>query len=290
LTSGQFFWQIAKAVNVIAIKINFLKDHLMKNRVLLAGAVASAFVLFGANAPADTITNIELKAPGTAVTLDSSPVVTAVMSQPGTFGGRSYSTWAVLAQDSTGSIDVYALSNSFGAYWPAVGDALNVTGTYGPYHQIPEITNITSFTYTSGNLVPAPTVTTIQAATNSGTGPLPLSLAGYLVEIDNVTIYTNAACTIQPTGNFLASNVGYYIKDSGGNIMEMYFWFTSYACDAKMVGSPIPTGPVNVVGLLSQSGTYPPEITPYEILVPEPATLSLFGAGALLALALRRRR
>jgi hypothetical protein len=57
-----------------------------------------------------------------------------------------------------------------------------------------------------------------------------------------------------------------------------------------MVGTPIPTGPVDVVGLLSQSGTFGVEITPYSITsVPEPSTLALLGLGVAGFLVSRRR-
>jgi hypothetical protein len=261
------------------------------NRAFLASAIASAVVSLGANALASDIAT--LQALGTTavpgVTLDSSPVITTIMSQPGTFGGHTYATWAVLAQDTTGSIDLFGALPAGSYTTPTVGDAINAAGNWSPYHQIPELGSLTSISLaSSGNTVPPRPTTTIGALNLSLT--VPQNLAAYPVEIDNVSLFTDTAATIPASGNFAAANTAFYIKDSGGSIMELYFWYTSYACDGAMVGTPIPTGPVDVVGLLSQSGTFGVEITPYSITsVPEPSTLALLGLGVAGFLVSRRR-
>jgi hypothetical protein len=211
------------------------------------------------------------------------------MSQPGTFGGHAYTSWAVLAQDSTGSIDLFSSSASFGSYVPTVGDAVNAAGSWSPYHQIPELATLTSISLaSSGNAVPPRPITTIGNLNLSLT--IPQNLAAYPVELDNVSLFTDLAATTPASGNFAAANTAFYIKDSSGSIMELYFWYTSYACDGAMVGTPIPTGPVDVVGLLSQTGTFGVEITPLSITqVPEPSTLALLGLGVAGLLIGRRR-
>jgi len=270
---------------------SFRRTGYLNKLALSSGAIASAVVLLGANAWAADIITIQGNPAGTAgLTLDSSPVVTTIISQPGTFGGHTYTSWAVLAQDSTGSIDLFSSSASFGTYVPTVGDVVTATGTYSPYHQIPELATLTAITLSSqGHTVPARPVATIGALNLSLT--IPQSLAAYPVELDNVSIYSDAAATTPATGNFAAANTAFYIKDTGGNIMEMYFWYTSYSCDGAMVGNAIPTGPVDVVGLLSQSGTFGVEITPYSITaVPEPSSLALAALGLLGVLVARRRQ
>jgi hypothetical protein len=80
------------------------------------------------------------------------------------------------------------------------------------------------------------------------------------------------------------------MKDSGGNIMELYVWASSYSTCGALGGTPIPTGTVDVTGFLSQSGTFGPEMTPFSITsVPEPSTLALVGLG-VAGLLIRRRR
>jgi len=274
-----------------ALSSSILTVGTLKQRLLLGGALASAGLLLSASAWAADILTIQSQLSGTAgLTLDSGPVVTAIMSQPGTINGHTYSSWAVLAQDSTGSIDVFSSSASFGTYVPTVGDVITATGTYSPYHQIPELGTLTSISLVSqGSTLPSRPIANIGDLNLSLT--IPQTLAAYPVEIDNVTMYTDSAATTPATGNFPNANTGYYIKDTSGNVMELYYWVTSYSCDGAMIGTPIPTGTFDVVGLLSQSGTFGVEITPYSFtMVPEPSTAALAGLGLLGLLMARRRR
>ena len=266
----------------------------MKRNILLASGITAALISLGTTASAANVAAIEGGGTG-AVTLNSSPVITAILSQPGTVNGDTYTGWSFLVQDSSGSLDVYGKLPTGSTYTPTVGDAVSLSGTYSPYHQIPEIGTLTSISGTpSGTTVPGPLIYTIPQLTASTT--IPFTQAGYLVQLDNVTLYTDSAATIPASGNFptatgSAGNVGYYAKDNGGNIMEVYFWPSSYSTDAAMLGSAIPTGQVDITGFVSQSGTFPVEMTPYAITaVPEPGTMALAGAAAALALAFRRRR
>jgi hypothetical protein len=266
---------------------------------LLTGLIASTVVLFASNALADSASTIFSDATGTAVTYDNAsgayPVITAILSQPvvGTLDGYTYTKWAMFAADSTGSLDVYGALPSGTSFTPAVGDAISASGTYSPYDQIPELATLTSLSlFSTGNAVSSPGVSTIPTLTASGTGLIPQSLSGYLVTLDNVSLYTDSAATIPVSGNFAThANTTLYAKDAGGNIMEIYVWASSYSVDGAMGGTPIPTGTVDMTGFIDQSGTYPVEFVPMSITsVPEPTTLSLCGAGALLALTFRLRR
>ena len=268
----------------------------MKKKYLLTGVIASTVVLFASNALADSAATIFPDATGTLVTYDNAsgayPVVSAVLSQPGTVDGYTYTTYSFLAQDSTGSLDIFSTLSGLG-YTPAVGDAISVSGTYSPYHQIPEVATITSISlHSTGNTVSSPGVFTIPALTASGTGSIPGSIAGHLVTLDNVSLYTDSAATIPVSGNFAThANVTLYAKDGSGNIMEIYDWASSYSTAGALGGTPEPTSLVDITGFVSQSGTFAPEMTPFSITsVPEPTTLSLCGAGALLALIFRLRR
>jgi len=270
-----------------------------KNYYWLTGLIASTVVLFASNALASSASTIFGDTTGTLVTYDNAsgayPVITAVLSAPvGSLDGYNYTWWSILAADSSGSLDLYGALPGGTSFTPAVGDAISVSGTYSPYHQIPEIGTLTSLSLiSSGNTVSSPGVYTIPTLIASGTGPIPQSLAGQLVTLDNVSLYTNSAATIPVSGNFAThANVALYAKDGSGNIMEIYDWASSYSTCGALGGTPEPTGLVDITGFVTQSGAFPPEMTPFSItqVVPEPTALSLCGAGALLVLIFRLRR
>ncbi|MGD0251743.1 MAG: PEP-CTERM sorting domain-containing protein [Verrucomicrobiota bacterium] len=269
---------------------------LMKKNYLLTGLIASTVVLFASNALADSAVDIEGYTSGAVATYDNAsgayPVITAILSAPvGTLDGYTYTKYAMFAADGTGSIDVYGALPSGTSFTPAVGDAISASGTWSPYDQIPEIETLTSLTlFSAGNAVSSPNAYTISQLTASTT--IPLTIAGYLVTLDNVSLYTDSAATIPVSGNFAThANVTLYAKDGSGNIMEVYDWASSYSVDGALGGTAIPTGLVDITGFVDQSGTYPVEFVPMSITaVPEPATLGLCGAGGLLALIFRLRR
>jgi PEP-CTERM motif len=266
----------------------------MKKHSLLTGVVASTIALLGANTFADSAATIEGES-GT-VTYDNAsgayPVVSAILSAPGTIDGYTYTRYVFLAADSTGSLDIFGLPTG-SAYVPTVGDAISLSGTYSPFDSIPEVGTLTSITLqSSGKAVSTPAVTTISTILGLAQTPvLPLGYGENLVTLDNVSLYTDSAGTIPVSGNFPThANGTYYVKDSSGNIMEMYDWASSYSIDGALGGTAIPTGTVDITGFLSVSGGVT-QITPFSITaVPEPTTLGLCGAGALLALVLRRRK
>ncbi|MGA2062799.1 MAG: PEP-CTERM sorting domain-containing protein [Thermoguttaceae bacterium] len=269
-----------------------MKMHLLLCVFVLSVAVAGL-------AHASTVAQIEAMTSGTTgITLDSNPVVTAILNTPGTTNGFTTSSWSFLVNDGTGSMDYYG--NTDGYTTPTVGDIISVTnGKYSPYHQIPELaynagppaTAISLLS--SGNAVPAPTVAAIPQI-NVATEPL--NYAGYMLELDNVTIDnlpTDANGGLwgdSKTGT--AANQSYTVKDSSNNSMTLYYWPTSYSTDAAMYGTAIPTGPVNITGFVSVYGTPgTAEFTPTMVTsVPEPGTLFLLGAGFVAAAAMFRRR
>jgi len=266
----------------------------MKSHIFLTSSIVFAAVLLASNALADDAATIFGDSSGTGVTYDNAsgafPVVTAILSQPGTVDGYTYTTWSFLAADSSGSLDIYSTLSGL-SYTPTVGDAISISGTYSPYHQIPELGTITSVSLeSSGNTFAAPLTYTIPQLTASTT--IPQSQAGQLVTLDNVSLYTDSAATIPVSGNFAThANVTLYAKDADGNIMEIYDWASSYSTAGAFGGTPEPTGLVDITGFVSQSGTFPVEMTPFSITaVPEPTTLGLGGAGTLLALIFRLRK
>jgi hypothetical protein len=293
-----------KRVTTSAINV-----RLAKNRLLLAGAIVSAVALIGGRAFADDAVDIE-QFYGTmnpAVNWDNTsgdyPVISWIASQPGVFGGHTFTGWSLFATDSTGGLDIFTTAATLGAIGypsPSVGDAVTLNGTYSPYDGIPEIEfstavasnqNLTKIS--SGNAVaPAPvfTISQLKAGTGSGTGVLTNpAIAGMIVELDNVTISGS-------TGSFQTTfpletqantvNEAYVITDGGGSTLEMFDWTTSYSICAARGGTPVPTGPVTMYGFYDSFN----EFVPLSI-VPEPSTFMLAGVGLIGGLmAMRRRR
>jgi PEP-CTERM motif len=265
-------------------------------KLLLAASLASAIGLSGSNALASSAASIFGLGTGTLATYDNAsgayPVITAILSSPGTLDGYTYSRYVFLAQDSTGSLDIFGLPSG-SSYVPQVGDAISLSGTYSPFDSIPEMASLTSISLqSSGNAVASPAVTTIPTLLGlTQTPTLPLGYGENLVTLDNVSLYTDAAGTIPVSGNFPThANLPLYVKDGSGNIMEMYDWASSYSVDGALGGTTIPTGTVNITGFLAVSGGAV-QISPVSITsVPEPTSLALFGVGGLLTLALALRR
>ena len=292
LTSPEIFVKNPQAEEKIEKQSQLQTPILMKrNYFLLTGLIASTVVMFGANALAQDIATVEAQLTGTPASLTSDPVVTAILSQPGTYGGHAFTGWSFLVQDATGSLDIFASAASLTTlgYTPTVGDELSLAGTYSPFHQIPEIETLTAISKVGAAVAPGPVVQTIP---NLNVPTLPFSIAGYLLEVQNVTISGGGAfSTTFP--NYAGGNVSYTITDGSGNSMVFYDWVTSYSTAANMGGNAVPTGPVDLIGFDSVFAGPPasPEFTAMEIIqVPEPTTLCLCGGGGLLALMFRLRR
>ncbi|MGA2244093.1 MAG: DUF5689 domain-containing protein [Verrucomicrobiota bacterium] len=265
----------------------------MKNNCLLVGFIISTAALSAANALASDAATIFGDTSGTVgVTYDNAsgsyPVITAILSQPGTVNGKTYTSWAFLAADSTGSLELYGALPSGTTFTPAVGDAISAIGTYDPYHQVPEIETLTGITLQStGSTVPPAQVQTVSAL-NQAT--LPQTIAGSLVQLNNVTISGQTAGETFGPGTASANDLTLTVADSTGS-MSFYYDPTVYSvASANLDGETIPTGPVDVVGVDSVydgAGEFIPiSIQP----VPEPMSLSLGAAGGLLALVLHWRR
>ena len=119
----------------------------------------------------------------------------------------------------------------------------------------------------TGNPVPAPLSMTIPQI---NVNPLPLSIGGYLVTLDNVTI-SNVQ---NGTTTFGLGNLSATITDASTNSMTLFYNPTTYAtANANLFGNTIPTGPVSITGymqIFTSGSTHTPEFLPMSIAFPPP--------------------
>jgi len=294
----------------------------MKNiKPLLSILVTAAAVLAQVTARADDAATIQTFPINTGVFYDGNgnfPIVTAILSAPtGTIynagtvlDGFTNRNWSYLAQDPSGSLDMFYSSSIAVGYVPHVGDQITVQGNYSPFSGIPEIANSAAHPLSvnfgsSGNpfYTPVPFVTTIPTI-NVGTngGGISLSgLGGALLELDNVTISNPTTNGVSTAGYWgFHANVTGTITDPGNNNMTMFLWCSSYTTCASIqaAGGLIPTGPVNMTGFISDffnstlnGGQIVAEFVPVSITsVPEPMAINLCGFGAALAWVCYRMR
>ncbi len=285
----------------------------MKNIRTLLSLFATAAVLTQTTAKADTAFNIaNTYGFGAAVTYDDNssgnfPVITSILSAPSgsvynpgaTLDGYTYRNWSYLAQDTTGSLDIFYSSSAAGPLAnypvPTVGDTILVQGVWSPFSGIAEVANGTAQAInvfgpgSTGNApyTPSPiltTIPTINVGTNSH-GVSASGLSGALLQLNNVTISGAGA-------NWAVhANVTGTITDESNNSMTMFLWASSYStCGAiAQNGDPVPTGLVDMVGFISDfyntsTLTTTPEFVPISItVVPEPAAVGLCGLASVLA-------
>jgi len=229
---------------------------------------------------------------GQPQTLDSDAVVTAVLSRPGTVNGFTYTNDAILVQDKTGSLEIFAGLSGLG-YTPAVGDQITATGTYTTFGQIPELTSVTEVSrFSSGNAAAGPVTATIPDLNHTTMplgAPAPPAVGEYLFTLNDVTITGAPATTWGHGATGSAANESMTITDGNGNSMTLFYWPSSYSVDGEFYGTAIPTGPVNITGFVSVFGNA--QFTPVSITpAPEPGCFAILGvSGAMLVCARQRR-
>jgi PEP-CTERM motif len=260
----------------------------------LAALTSATICVVAENLKASTIAAVEAQASGSAATLDSNPVITSIAAQPGSGDGYTYTNYSFLVKDGTGSMDVFGHLPSGSTYVPTVGDAISVTGTFSPFNGIPEIGTMTAISQVStGNAVPSPTIVTIPQLLAVTTTQDP-TIEAYVVQLNNVTF-------VSPPASFPVHANQSLTATDGTNSLTVFCQFSTYSVEDPLAGTAVPTGPVDITGIIDAfGGTYngspvggTAELIPFTITpVPEPTSLmlSMLAFGGLGGFALLRRR
>ena len=162
--------------------------------------------------------------------------VTGVVTSTTQFGASG----PVSLQDSTSGMAVYGSSFSSKVL---LGDSVRVSGTLTNYNGLAEMTYATGNTYTilSRGRTVVPKVVTISDIVNQQWNGIE-NLESVLIRLNNVTINNS-------TGIFGAGGASYSITDSTGTLSGGLY-INKYV--TSIIGTTIPTQPVDLIGVLSQ--------------------------------------
>ncbi len=218
----------------------------MKNLVLLFLLFFSAFT------DSQTITPIaDLKqndSTGVPVYLGQTFTVTGIVTSSNQLGNSGPGT----IQDRTGSITVYGSSfaNSVN-----IGDSVIVTGELSQYNGLTELNPSSSsdVEVISSNHDVLPEIVTISQIINQQWNGVE-EYEGKLIRINNVSI--------SGSGNF-ASGTNYLISDTSGSLTDGLRIDNSVS---TIIGQPIPSGKIDIIGVLGQFKYSPPYNSGYQIL------------------------
>ncbi len=174
-------------------------------------------------------------------------------------GVRSLTNTEVAIQDSSGGIVLFHSGGLPGATFN-LGDSVSVQGLLTHFNGLAELTTLSNFVKLStGNPLPEPLVLTCnQVATSflvSSPDSFPDYNEGRLIRIDNVTVVAGAwpsPCA--------GANVSLTIQDASGTCLLFI------DKDSQVCGSPNPSGPFDVIGILSQFDNAAPHTAGYEIV------------------------
>ena len=200
-------------------------------------------VVFVGHAQAQTISAARAAAIGTSVT------VSGIVINGSELGPIRY------IQDATGAIAAYSASQLTNVLR---GDSVTIVGTTKQYNNLLELDPVTTVTkHTSGNAMPTPTV-------YPSVNIFAEAYEGQLVKI--------ATGTFTATGSF-AGNTNYNVTVGTTTIQVR----TNNA--SSIVGTPIPSSPVGILGIMSQFSVSNPS-TGYQFLIRDVNDL-LFGGGPI---------
>lgn len=254
---------------------------------LVACAIGQA-ALLGQAARGATIAATKLAADNTVVTIDNVVISNTIDLV------NSASVASFQVQDATGGVTVFGSNAVIAAALTGVnaGDIVTITGTtdsFNGFYELIAPLTVTLVTDEAG--IPAPTAATVAELQNLS--PVAEALESKLIKLSNVT-FTGLA-----PGQTFAGLTNYTVTDG---LLNATVRVNTTAL--SMVGDLIPTGPVNITGILQQfDSTNPAPGVPgasYQLYllddssvvpVPEPGSIFLvtFALAGLAGSCARRR-
>ncbi len=164
--------------------------------------------------------------------------VRGVVTNGSELGGIRY------MQDGTGGIAIFPGTGSMSGFSPARGTDISVTGRLKLFNGLLELDPVLAFTvHSTGNTLPTP-----QVVVPAGLGETTESELARL----NSCVFAGAG------GNFTSGTLGFTSNGQAGNIF--------LRSGHPLVGTPIPQGIVDIVGIVSQFSTATPPVGGYQLL------------------------
>ena len=185
--------------------------------------------------------------------IGTSVTVQGIVLNGSEFGGVRY------VQDATAGIALFPGTGSVSGFSPARGSFVTVTGVLKNYFGLLEMDPITAYTLNSvGNALPTPQIIT----------PVLLdeSREGELVRLNG--------CQFVNSGTFSSGTHGF---TSNGQSSVIYL-----RSGHPLVGSTIPSGPVNLTGVVSQYSTATPASGGYQLLPRDAADIVISTAISII--------
>ena len=230
-----------------------------------AGSPSEAPLLTIAEARADAVTNGNGNPPADFVP-DRLGQTVKVRGRVTSIDFRGGNGIEYYVQDATGGIDLFSTTLNAGPF--AFGDNVEALGTVTQFNGLTELVVSSVTPLTTGAPV-TPTVVTVAELGNAGAGE---ALEGRLVRLNGVTITS-------PPGLFPAGNL---TVSAGGTLTATI----RIDADTEIDGTPVPCGPISVVGVVGQFDSSAPFDGGYQLfprtladIVVSPGTPSGCGGG-----------
>ncbi|MEN8192982.1 MAG: phospholipase D-like domain-containing protein, partial [Bacteroidota bacterium] len=218
----------------------------MKNKIiqLLILLLASNIILY-AQTSVPILSIRENDATGVPKLIDQNVTVKGIVTSSNQFGNNGDGPASI--QDSSAGISIYgsAFANAVN-----IGDSVVITSSLTHYNGLTQLNGVAPTILSSGNSVEPQVVTLSQIATQNWNG----------FELYESKLVLIKGVTINGSGYF-TGNENYSISDSSGSLILRIDTDVS-----TLVGSPIPSGKIDIIGVVGQFKYNTPYNSGYQIL------------------------